>query len=328
MLNRRHAAGACVLACLLGFAGVAGAAEDRSPAALRFTVGAAGGNWFIIGSGMAKIINEAYPEISVSVVPAGFVASLTKTASGESDIGVGFLTQAVDAKLGRGPFREPIANLRALVGGFSPTYMQFAVRADFPAESLDEVVKKELPISVAAPTPKMVAWSIVENMFGFFGKNLREMQSGPFSWQSVNYAQATQLYQDRRVDGMLYVLANPAAMINEARLSRPLKILPLSEELVDHMVDKWGFQRGVIKAGSYEGMVAKDVPTFYDGTGLFVPAEMSDSVAYRLTRALAENAEKVRQIHPSVSDFDPNIHWKVKDLHPGAARYYKEKGLM
>lgn len=327
MFDARRMAAAAALAVLLGFSGQA-PAQDRAPAALRFTVGAAGGNWFIIGSGMAKLINETYPEITVSVVPGGFVASMTKTATGESDIGVGFLTQAVDAKLGRGPFRQPIANLRALTGGFSPTYMQFGVRADFPAQSLDEVVEKGIPISVAVGTPQMLSWSITENMFGYFGKNMQEMQKGPFAWQSVNYAQATQLYQDRRLDGMLYVLAYPAAMFNEARLSRPIKILPLSDKLIGEMEEKWGFQRGVIPAGGYEGAVTKDVPTFFDGTGLFVPAEMADGVAYRLTRALAENAEKVRQIHPSIADFDPKLHWKVKDLHPGAVRYYKEKGLM
>lgn len=327
MFDARRMAGALALAVLTALGGPA-PAQDRSPAALRFTVGAAGGNWFIIGSGMAKLIGETYPEITVSVVPAGFVASLTKTASGESDIGVGFLTQAVDAKAGRGPFRQPIGNLRALTGGFSPTYMQFGVRADFPAQTLDEVIEKGVPISVALGTPQMVSWSITENMFAYFGKNMQEMQKGPFAWQSVNYAQATQLYQDRRIDGMLYVLANPAAMFNEARLSRPLKILPLSDKLIGHMVDKWGFQRGAIEAGAYEGTVKQDVPTFYDGAGLFVPAEMSDSVAYRLTKALSDNAEKVRQIHPSIADFDPKLHSKVKELHPGAARYYKEKGLM
>jgi TRAP-type uncharacterized transport system substrate-binding protein len=61
-----------------------------------------------------------------------------------------------------------------------------------------------------------------------------------------------------------------------------------------------------------------------------VGKDMSEALAYRLTKAFNDSFEKVRKVHSSMETYE------IKDgptgcgvpLHPGAVKYYKEKGLL
>lgn len=57
-------------------------------------------------------------------------------------------------------------------------------------------------------------------------------------------------------------------------------------------------------------------------------AKVSADVVYRVVKILAENPDRVRKIHDSVKEFDPTTAWKDlgAPLHPGAEKYYREKG--
>ncbi len=56
---------------------------------------------------------------------------------------------------------------------------------------------------------------------------------------------------------------------------------------------------------------------------------MSEDLAYKITAALYNNIEEFRKVHPATKVVDlkaaPNA---VIPLHPGAARYYREKGVL
>jgi TRAP-type uncharacterized transport system substrate-binding protein len=59
-------------------------------------------------------------------------------------------------------------------------------------------------------------------------------------------------------------------------------------------------------------------------------AAASDEVVYNMTKALHENAEAVAKSSPTLRGFEPKGMAKKTDLvqyHPGAIKYYKEKGL-
>jgi TRAP-type uncharacterized transport system substrate-binding protein len=64
---------------------------------------------------------------------------------------------------------------------------------------------------------------------------------------------------------------------------------------------------------------------------LITSAEAEDHVVYELTRAVMENIDDFRQLHPAFAKLEPSR--MVKDgltapIHRGALRYYKEKGLL
>ena len=66
------------------------------------------------------------------------------------------------------------------------------------------------------------------------------------------------------------------------------------------------------------------------GTTIIVSAAMADDVAYTLTKTINDNADRVRKLHASLADYDPSKGWLHLGvaLHPGAERYYREKGWL
>ena len=66
------------------------------------------------------------------------------------------------------------------------------------------------------------------------------------------------------------------------------------------------------------------------GTTIIVSARMSDDIAYLITATINDNADRVRTIHGSLADYDPSKgHLNLGlPLHPGAERYYREKGRL
>jgi len=66
------------------------------------------------------------------------------------------------------------------------------------------------------------------------------------------------------------------------------------------------------------------------GTTITVSSAMPNDLAYNITKALNDNVDRVRKIHGSLADYEPSkghLFLGVA-LHPGAGRYYREKGWL
>ena len=68
-------------------------------------------------------------------------------------------------------------------------------------------------------------------------------------------------------------------------------------------------------------------------SNILVNADVPVDIAYIFTKTIMENAEKLPKIHAALSDFDPKKAAEPAlngncPLHPGAAKYYKEAGLI
>jgi TRAP-type uncharacterized transport system substrate-binding protein len=66
------------------------------------------------------------------------------------------------------------------------------------------------------------------------------------------------------------------------------------------------------------------------GTTITVHQSMKPDLAYTITKTLNDNPDRVRKIHGSLADYDPakGHLFLGAPLHPGAERYYREKGYV
>jgi TRAP transporter TAXI family solute receptor len=89
------------------------------------------------------------------------------------------------------------------------------------------------------------------------------------------------------------------------------------------------FQAGIIPAGTYDGQEA-DVPTVTVTNILVTRADISDEEAYQMTKQLFENLPQLVAAHKSANEIklENAVNGLPIPLHPGAERYYKEKGLL
>ena len=297
---------------------------------LTWTAGGAGGGWYSIAGGIAPIVKEADPDIVIKVVPGGGLQNPAVVASKGAEIGWGLPFLNAAAYKGMQPFEKPLEELRALAGGMSMNYFHFYVDAESPLSSMDEIFGQKKKVRLAISQAGSSDTWVLERVLDSYKTSIPDLEKAGFTFLRGNYAFQANQFKDQNADGVFTFLAIPGAAVTEASVGRKLKLLDFSESSLKHL-EQFGITKGQIPAGTYEKAAnTKDVVTAVAGSVITVHKDMSDALAYRLTKAFNDSYEKVRKVHSSMETYD------IKDgptgcgvpLHPGAIQYYKEKGFL
>lgn len=144
-------------------------------------------------------------------------------------------------------------------------------------------------------------------------------------------AEQSQALCDNNIDAMVYTVGHPSGSIQEATTACDSVLVNVTGTAVDALVDDNPFYRTAnIPGGMYRGNDG-DVQTFGVGATFVTSADVPDEVVYQVVRAVFENLETFRGLHPAFANLDPA---EMADdglsapLHPGAERYYREAGLL
>jgi TRAP transporter TAXI family solute receptor len=119
--------------------------------------------------------------------------------------------------------------------------------------------------------------------------------------------------------------------VTEASVGRPLRLLNFSPGLLEYLA-KFGLGSGKIPKGTYPKAANADeeVTTAVGGSVIVANKDVPDDVAYALAKAINENVDRFRRIHSSLQPYEAKFGptQTAIPLHPGAEKYYKEKGLV
>lgn len=297
---------------------------------LTWTAGGTGGGWFVMAAGMAKIIEEKAPNLQINVVPGGGTNNQPIMAAKKADLGWGLPPFVMAAYKGQDPYDKPMPDLRSLGGSFSDQSMHILAAEDTGVKTIQEFVNYPKPIRVGPGKVGVSGeWSLVKAL-QFYKSSYDQIKQKGGKVLFTGYTEIATNLKDRHIDFAAFNIAPPASIVQEAALGRKLRILPWPEDLKKFMKEEFSFSYDVIKKTSYPGILAEDVPTVGMGTVIMVHKDMSDDIAYTLTKLCNEMKDRLPAIHKSMEVFDPTIAWKDQPvpLHPGAAKYYKEKGYM
>ncbi|PKP62005.1 TRAP transporter substrate-binding protein [Candidatus Atribacteria bacterium HGW-Atribacteria-1] len=313
-------------------------AEELKPITLTWVAGGVGGGWYVQAGGIASLINEKEPKITIKVVPGGGVVNPARVSKGDDDLGWGITFVDKMAFEGLAPmYKEAYPDFRALGGIFGVYNIHFLAAKDMGIKTVAEMakmVKEGKEIKVAAPMKGTSDLPMVETILGFYGISLKDIETNRGKVFHAVYADMVTLYQDRHVDFVFTHLAIPAAAITEMTFRRDSTILSVSDECIDYCNEKLGTlsrETGlcVIPAGTYKGQ-EEDAPSIVSAGELIINKDVPNNVAYTITKILCENVEELHKINESNKFFIPEKGWKdvAVPLHPGAEMYYKEAGFM
>ncbi|MEO8124644.1 MAG: TAXI family TRAP transporter solute-binding subunit [Burkholderiales bacterium] len=136
---------------------------------------------------------------------------------------------------------------------------------------------------------------------------------------------------DNKIDGFFYGVGHPSAAIQDPITTCGAKLVPLTGPAVDKLVKQYPFYAKVnIPGGLYAGH-PDPTPTYGVLATFVTSSKVSDDVVYQLVKAVFDNFDDFKKLHPAFAHLDPKQ--MIKDglsapLHPGAVKYYKEKGWM
>lgn len=136
---------------------------------------------------------------------------------------------------------------------------------------------------------------------------------------------------DNKIDAYVFVAGHPASNVMRAVKECQARLLGLSPTVISQMVAAHPyFVAADIPAGTYPEINAA-VPSVGLMATLMTSASVHESTVYALTRAVFENLQEFKQLHPALARLDPKTMVRAgltAPLHPGALRYFKEKGWL
>ncbi len=308
---------------------------------LTWTAGAVGGGWYAISGGMAELLREK-AGLNIKVIPGGGTQNPVLVEKGEAELGMGLPPLLGAAQRGEDPYPgQKMEHLRALAGNMSLNTFHFYVAADSPFAkmTMDEIFRGKKPIRLAISKPGSSDVWVFEKVMEFYGYCQAGKTADCYkTWEAAgtkffrgSYSEQAGAFKDRNVDGTFTFLALPGASITEASVGRELKLLAFPKPLLEYL-GKFGLGEGTIPAGTYPKAVNGNEPVVSAtmGTTITVNAKMANDLAYTITKTLNENVDRVKRIHGSLSDYDPAKGYLYLGvaLHPGAEKYYREKGYL
>ena len=134
---------------------------------------------------------------------------------------------------------------------------------------------------------------------------------------------------DGKIDAFIYTVGVPNAGVSVATDGCNAKIVNFDNALAKKLVESRPYYAwATIPEGTYK-TTTEDVTTFGVMATFVTSADVASNTVYELTRAVMENIEDFRKLHPAFRNLDPKK--MISDglsapLHPGALKYYKEKG--
>jgi TRAP transporter TAXI family solute receptor len=327
-MSKKTALFAIILICVAALlAGPASAAKYR----LTWTAGGTGGGWFVMAGGVAKIIQEADPDIQINVIPGGGTKNQPVVGMNKAELGWGLPPFVVSARKGTDPYKKKYEDIVSLGASFSDNYLHVMAAEDTGVKTMEELKNYPKPLEVSpgkiGVSGEFTFRKILEDYMNTSYDGIKD-KGGKVLF--FGYTEIATNLKDRHIDFACINIAPPAAIIQEAALGRKLNILPWPEDLLKLFKTEYGFGIGTIKKEMYPDILEKDVPTAVMGTAITAHKSLPDEVAYRIIKIICENKDRLPSIHKSMSVFDPAIAWKdlPAPLHPGAAKYYKEMGYM
>jgi TRAP transporter TAXI family solute receptor len=311
-------------ALLVGLGDAVTAAEQRF---ISIGTGGVTGVYYPAGGAICRLVNKDRKEhgIRCSVESTeGSVYNVTAIREGELDLGVAQSDVQFNAYNGAADFADqgPYEGLRA-VFSVHPEPFTVVARADSGIETFDDLKGKR--VNVGNPgSGQRATMEVVMKAKGWTADDFALASE-------LKSAEQSQALCDNKIDAMVFTVGHPSGSIQEATASCPAVIVAVEGPEIDKIVEENPYYRkATIPGGMYAGNDA-DVATFGVGATLVCSDTVPEDVIYVVVKAVFESFEDFRKMHPALENLSQEEMIRgglSAPLHPGAEKYYKEKGWM
>lgn len=289
--------------------------------------------------GMDAALSAAFPGSTVTYqTSSGGLANALLVSTGKVPLGMASDTELQVALEGKPPFKAPIKNLKMI---FRPYTAGSRFQISHVIAGKDWVEKHGIKTfgDIVAKKPAMrIAVNRPGNMDGDVGIELMKAvgitQDNVKSWggQVVRAAsqEMTSLFLDRRLDVVIFGIAMKHPRVLEMEKGREIVMLPIDGAAAKKASDASGAPVCHVKAGEY-AFLASDSASVCVGLMLIARDDMADETAYNVAKAMIENIAKYQGAHrllKATATPERLVEAGAVPFHPGALKYYKEKGLI
>lgn len=313
-----------VLTILLVLCSAAVAGSDRY-----VTIGTGGvtGVYYPSGSAMAKMVNrerKKYKLRATVEATGGSVYNVNALMNGDLEFGIVQSDRQYQAFQGIAEWAgRPQVKLRS-VFAIHPETVTIVAAADKRINALKDLRGKVVNIGNPGSGQRKNAIDVLGAAGLDYTKDLKA--------EGVKADPLAGMLQDGRIDAFIYTAGHPNGTIKEA-VSGPRKVnfVAVPPEIVKTLTSKFAYYvPATIPVASYPAVMNRaDVPSFGVKATLCTSADVPDDIVYAFTREMFENLEEFKSLHPAYSTLtrENMLQGLAAPLHPGALKYFREKGL-
>jgi len=312
-----------LLATALGTAGC-GAGGSGGTRRLSIATGGTGGVFYPYGGGIARVLSEHLPNTEVTAeVTAASVDNLKFIKQGTSDLAFTMADIAADAAAARDAFKDFGPVPARVLAVLYPSYTHLVTLASSGIMRVADLRGKV--VSTGAPGAGTTV--LAERILTAAGLDpTRDIRA-----HNLGVAESVDALKDGKVDAFFWNGGLPTASILDLVNTQGItaRLLPL-DDVLPLVQQKYGSQfyyRIVIPKGTYHN--AADVPVIAVANMLVASESMPEPLAHDITKILFDEQPTLAQIHPQARELsiDRATVGASIPFHPGAIRYYKERGV-
>jgi TRAP transporter TAXI family solute receptor len=293
-----------------------------------------GSGWYVAASTLEKNLKPVLGNRTIEIIPrGGGVANPIVVDTGKAEIALSNVQTSLLAAKGDDLYKgQKAENIRSLVGGLNPVFIGVMARNEFikrtGLDTVDKIFTSGKPVRILMKPQGSNIPPAVDAILAAYGLDRDKIKANGGEIIQVDTAQTPAIMRDGRADILIDTILRGHPMITEVALTADVTFLDMSPKALDALAGvgvkpsqfpEWfKGQSGPVKSGDF-------------GTVLIAHKDLPDDVAYQITKTVIEKMPEMAKDYPAWGSFKAEEAGKLENtgipLHPGAARYFKERGF-
>ncbi|WP_164215843.1 TAXI family TRAP transporter solute-binding subunit [Virgibacillus sp. YIM 98842] len=281
--------------------------------------GGSSGVYYPLGGTLADMFQNLGANAN-SQSTAASAANATTLNQGDAEIGFSMGDAAADAYEGVGSFEEQGAqeNIRSLASLY-PNYLQIVATEESGIKTVEDLAGMNVAVGAPASGTEISAQRVLE-AYGMSYDDINE--------DFLSFSEGVEGIQNGNIDAVVISSGLPNAGVLELQTTQDIVVVEIDEDIILGMQEDYpAFFPTNVPKDVYD--LEDDVTTIGVNNVLLTHSDVSDDLAYAMTKAIFENVDQLRDTHNAAQDItlEEALDNLPAPLHPGAERYFEEEGI-
>jgi TRAP transporter TAXI family solute receptor len=283
--------------------------------------GGTSGVYYPLGLSLQKIFERDLPSAKVSVLSTqATVENLNLLQQGKGQLALAQGDILTDAWKGNPEAGFPSSRTKIrLIGAAYPNYIHIVARREANIASVKDLRGKRVSVGAARSGNELNARALLSAADMSYADLLQV--------EYLAYGESVDLMAKQQLDAAIISAGLGVAAVNQAVSQMPIAFVPVQRDLIEKTRNM--FFAADIPANSYKTQTS-EVPTAALNNFFVTTSDASEDTVYRITKAIFDNVEELRGVHPAAKVINREKALAVRpiDIHPGAVRYFRELKLL
>lgn len=312
--------------------------DDKKPIKYTVTGATVQGYFKVVVEAINAIVRDAYPDSAATFRPGSPAGGILEVATGKAEFT--FTSGAPEIRYaleGKAPFKESLEGKVMHVMMLHRHLIVHSLMAKdwadrYGIKSFDDIAAKKPPMRLAVNDLANLQSTLSMHIAIFKAHGFQEadIQKWGGSFARGNSGIGLDALRDGKADVYINGRFLPDSTTNDVARGRALLWIDASPDKMKQAADEWGYETLMVTKATYP-FLAKDEPTLKLWNTVNTGPQVPEETVYKFVKAVYEDQKRVQSIHPSLAEFsgEEMIRNPMNlPLHPGAERFYREKGLL